>query len=225
MTGIASAYLDSIPMVIITGQVNTSLIGNDAFQEVDIVGITRPCTKHNYLVRDVKDLAKTIKEAFYIATTGRPGRVLVDIPKDVVQGLYEYKTIKAVKMRSYNPTYEPNMKQLDRVIGMIREAKQPLIFAGGGVILSNGSKELTKFAKKIQAPVTTSLMGLGGFPGFRSSMLGMLGMHGTYRANMATANCDLLIGIGVRFDDRLQVKYPPLLQRQRLFILILIQHQ
>ncbi len=206
VTGIASAYLDSIPMVIITGQVNTSLIGNDAFQEVDIVGITRPCTKHNYLVRDVKDLAKTIKEAFYIATTGRPGPVLVDIPKDVVQAFTEYKPIKAVKMRSYNPTYEPNMKQLDRVIGMIREAKQPLIFAGGGVILSNGSKEFTKFAKKIQAPVTTSLMGLGAFPASDPLWLGMLGMHGTYRANMATANCDLLIGIGVRFDDRVTGK-------------------
>ena len=206
VTGIASAYLDSIPMVIITGQVNTSLIGNDAFQEVDIVGITRPCTKHNYLVRDVKDLAKTIKEAFYIATTGRPGPVLVDIPKDVVQAFTEYKPIKSVKMRSYNPTYEPNMKQLDRVIGMIKEARQPLIFAGGGVILSNASKELTKFARKIQAPVTTSLMGLGAFPASDPLWLGMLGMHGTYRANMSTANCDLLIGIGVRFDDRVTGK-------------------
>ena len=206
VTGIASAYLDSIPMVVITGQVNTSLIGNDAFQEVDIVGITRPCTKHNYLVKDLKDLARTIKEAFYIASTGRPGPVLVDIPKDVVQAYAEYKPIKSVKLRSYNPTYEPNMKQLDRVIGMIRDSRKPLIFAGGGVILSSSSKELTKFARKIQAPVTTSLMGLGAFPASDPLWLGMLGMHGTYRANMSTAECDLLIGIGVRFDDRVTGK-------------------
>ncbi len=202
VTGIASAYMDSVPMVIITGQVNTSLIGNDAFQEVDIVGITRPCTKHNYLVRDVKDLARTIKEAFYIASSGRPGPVLVDIPKDVVQAQTEYKEIKNIKLKSYNPTYEPNMKQLDRVIEMIKDSKKPLILAGGGVILSAASKDLTRFARKIQAPVTTSLMGLGAFPASDPLWLGMLGMHGTYRANMSTANCDLLIGIGVRFDDR-----------------------
>lgn len=202
VTGIASAYMDSIPIVIITGQVNTSLIGNDAFQEVDIVGITRPCTKHNYLVRDIKDLARTIKEAFYIASSGRPGPVLVDLPKDVVQASAEYKEIKNIKLKSYNPNYEPNMKQLDRVIGMIKNSKKPLILAGGGVILSDASKELTSFARKIHAPVTTSLMGLGAFPASDPLWLGMLGMHGTYRANMATANCDLLIGIGVRFDDR-----------------------
>ncbi|MBN2418907.1 MAG: biosynthetic-type acetolactate synthase large subunit [Deltaproteobacteria bacterium] len=206
VTGIASAYSDSIPVVILTGQVNTKLIGNDAFQEVDIVGITRPCTKHNYLVKDVRDLAKTIKEAFYIATTGRPGPVLVDIPKDVVQAYTEYKPIKSVKLRSYNPTYEPNMKQLDRVIALIKDSKRPLIFAGGGIILSKSSKELAKFARKIQAPVTTSLMGLGAFPASDPLWLGMLGMHGTYRANMSTANCDLLIGIGVRFDDRVTGK-------------------
>ncbi len=206
VTGIASAYLDSIPMVVITGQVNTSLIGNDAFQEVDIVGITRPCTKHNYLVRDVNDLAKTIKEAFYIATTGRPGPVLVDIPKDVAQAYTEYKPVKDVKLRSYNPNYEPNMKQLDRVVGLIRSSRRPLIFAGGGVILSNASKELVKFARKIQAPVTTSLMGLGAFPASDPLWLGMLGMHGTYSANLSTAKCDLLIGIGVRFDDRVTGK-------------------
>ncbi|MFC1839775.1 biosynthetic-type acetolactate synthase large subunit [Thermodesulfobacteriota bacterium] len=206
VTGIASAYLDSIPMVIITGQVNTSLIGNDAFQEVDIVGITRPCTKHNYLVKDIKDLAKTIKEAFYIANSGRPGPVLVDLPKDVAQAYAEYKEIKSVKLKSYNPTYEPNMKQLDRVIKMIKDSKKPLIFAGGGIILSKSSGELTKFARKIQAPVTTTLMGLGAFPASDPLWLGMLGMHGTYRANMSTADCDLLIGIGVRFDDRVTGK-------------------
>ena len=206
VTGIASAYLDSIPMIVITGQVNTSLIGNDAFQEVDIVGITRPCTKHNYLVKDVKDLAKTIKEAFYIATTGRPGPVLIDIPKDVVQAAVEYKPIKSVKMRSYNPNYEPNMKQLGRVVDMIKKSKKPLIFAGGGIILSKASKDLTKFAKKIQAPVTTTLMGLGAFPASDPLWLGMLGMHGTYRANMTTADCDLMIAVGVRFDDRVTGK-------------------
>jgi acetolactate synthase-1/2/3 large subunit len=206
VTGIASAYLDSIPMVIITGQVNTSLIGNDAFQEVDIVGITRPCTKHNYLVKDIKDLAKTVKEAFYIANSGRPGPVLIDLPKDVAQAYTEYKEIKSVKLKSYNPTYEPNMKQLDRVVKMIKESKKPLIFAGGGIILSKASGELTKFARKIQAPVTTTLMGLGAFPASDPLWLGMLGMHGTYRANMSTADCDLLIGIGVRFDDRVTGK-------------------
>ena len=216
VTGVASAYLDSIPMVVITGQVNTSLIGNDAFQEVDIVGITRPCTKHNYLVRDVKDLAKTIKEAFYIATTGRPGPVLVDIPKDVVQASTDYKPVKNVKLRSYNPTYEPNMKQLDRVVKMIRESKQPLIFAGGGIILSNASRELTRFARKIQAPVTTSLMGLGAFPASDPLWLGMIGMHGTYRANMSTAECDLLIGIGVRFDDRVTGKISTFASRAKI---------
>ena len=206
VTGIASAYLDSIPIVVITGQVNTSLIGNDAFQEVDIVGITRPCTKHNYLVKNINDLAKIIKEAFYIATTGRPGPVLVDIPKDVAQAFTEYKPVKGVKLRSYNPTYEPNVKQLDRVIGLIKGSRRPLIFAGGGVILSNASKELLKFARKIQAPVTTSLMGLGAFPASDPLWLGMLGMHGTYSANLSTAECDLLIGVGVRFDDRVTGK-------------------
>ncbi len=206
VTGIASAYCDSIPIVVLTGQVNTSLIGNDAFQEVDIVGITRPCTKHNYLVKDIKDLAKTIKEAFYIATTGRPGPVLVDIPKDVVQAFAEYKPLKSIKMRSYNPTYEPNLKQLDRVVEMIKNSKRPLIFAGGGIILSNASKELIKFARKIHAPVTTTLMGLGAFPASDPLWLGMLGMHGTYAANMSTAECDLLVAVGVRFDDRVTGK-------------------
>ena len=206
VTGIASAYLDSIPLVVLTGQVNTNLIGNDAFQEVDIVGITRPCTKHNYLVKSVKDLAKTLKEAFYIARSGRPGPVLVDIPKDVVQAVTEYKPIKSVSLRSYNPTYEPSTKQLPRVIQLIKKSKKPLVFAGGGVISSGASKELTKFAKTIQAPVTTTLMGLGAYPGTDNAWLGMLGMHGTYRANMSTSECDLLIAVGVRFDDRVTGK-------------------
>lgn len=206
VTGIASAYMDSIPIVVFTGQVNTNLIGNDAFQEVDIVGITRPCTKHNYLVKKIEDLAKTIKEAFYIARSGRPGPVLIDLPKDMMRSYAEYKTIKEVKLRAYNPTYEPNMKQLDRVISLIKKSKKPLVFAGGGVVLSGASDELRRFAKTIQAPVTSTLMGLGAFPASDPLWLGMIGMHGTYGANISSAECDLLIGIGVRFDDRVTGK-------------------
>ncbi|MFC1867758.1 biosynthetic-type acetolactate synthase large subunit [Thermodesulfobacteriota bacterium] len=206
VTGIASAYLDSVPIIIFTGQVNTKLIGNDAFQEVDIVGITRPCTKHNYLVKDIKDLAKTIKEAFYIARSGRPGPVLIDLPKDMMQSTTDYKPIKEVRLRSYNPTYKPNMKQLNRVVQLIKKSKRPLVFAGGGAVLSGASKELLKFAKKIHSPVTTTLMGLGIFPSSDPLWLGMIGMHGTYRANMSSSECDLLIGVGVRFDDRVTGK-------------------
>ena len=206
VTGIASAYMDSVPIVVLTGQVNTSLIGNDAFQEVDIVGITRPCTKHNFLVRNVKDLAKILKQAFHIARSGRPGPVLVDLPKDVVQSFAEYRSTEEVRLRSYQPTYEPNMKQLARVINLIKNAEKPLVFAGGGVILSGASKELTRFARKIHAPVTATLMGLGAFPASDPLWLGMIGMHGTYRANMSTSECDLLIGVGVRFDDRVTGK-------------------
>jgi acetolactate synthase-1/2/3 large subunit len=202
VTGIASAYMDSIPLVIITGQVPTHLIGNDAFQEVDIVGITRPCTKHNYLVNRIEDLAKILKEAFYIARSGRPGPVLVDIPKDVAKNRTAYTPIEPIRMKSYNPTYQPNMWQLEKVISLIREARRPMIFAGGGVILSKGSSALTAFARKTRMPVTTSLMGMGAFPGTDPLCLGMIGMHGTYRANMATGACDLLIAVGVRFDDR-----------------------
>ena len=202
VTGIASAYMDSIPLVIITGQVPTHLIGNDAFQEVDIVGITRPCTKHNYLVKRIEDLAKILKEAFYIARSGRPGPVLVDIHKDITQNRINYTQVEPVQMKSYNPTYQPNMWQLEKVISLIREARRPMIFAGGGVILSKGSSELTALARKTLMPVTTSLMGMGAFPGTDPLCLGMIGMHGTYRANMATGACDLLIAVGVRFDDR-----------------------
>jgi len=206
VTGIASAYMDSIPIVVFTGQVNTNLIGNDAFQEVDIVGITRPCTKHNYLVKNVSDLARIVKEAFYIARSGRPGPVLVDLPKDMIRSSTEYKPIKEVKLRSYNPTYEPNMKQLERVISLIKKAKKPLVFVGGGVVLSGASDELKRFVKTIQAPVTSTLMGLGAFPASDPLWLGMIGMHGTYSSNMSSAECDLLIGIGVRFDDRVTGK-------------------
>ena len=206
VSGIASAYMDSVPLVVFTGQVPTHLIGNDAFQEVDIVGITRPCTKHNYLVKHVDDLARTIKEAFYIARSGRPGPVLVDLPKDVIVASTNYRPIKDIRLRSYNPTYEPNMKQLPKAVKLIKEAKRPVIFAGGGVILSKASKELTTFARKIQAPVTATLMGLGGFPATDPLWLGMIGMHGTYRANMSSSECDLIIAIGVRFDDRVTGK-------------------
>ncbi|MBE9545785.1 MAG: biosynthetic-type acetolactate synthase large subunit [Proteobacteria bacterium] len=202
VTGIASAYMDSIPVVIFTGQVPTHLIGNDAFQEVDTVGITRPITKHNYLVKRTEDLARIIKEAFLIASSGRPGPVLVDIPKDVSVNAIDYKAPKKIKLKSYSPTYSPNVKQLQRVVEMIKNSKKPIIFAGGGVILSKAAKELTEFARKTQIPLTASLMGLGGFPGSDPLWLGMVGMHGTYRANMSIGECDLLIGIGVRFDDR-----------------------
>jgi len=206
VSGLASAYMDSIPVVVFTAQVPTNLIGNDAFQEVDIVGITRPCTKHNYLVRSIEDLARTVKEAFYVARSGRPGPVLVDIPKDIIQGKTAYKPLRAPSLKSYNPTYKPNMKQLKKAINLIREARKPVIFAGGGVILSGASRELAEFARRLNAPVTASLMGLGAFPGTDELWLGMPGMHGTYRANMSIGSCDLLIGIGVRFDDRVTGK-------------------
>jgi acetolactate synthase-1/2/3 large subunit len=202
VTGIASAHCDSIPMVVFTGQVPTGLIGNDAFQEVDIVGITRPCTKHNYLVKNVEKLASTIKEAFHLARSGRPGPVLIDLPKDIVQTTIDFKEPKEISLRSYKPTYKPNKKQLDKVVDLIKKAKRPVIFAGGGVILSEASKEITRLAKMADIPVTASLMGLGAFPGSDPLWLGMLGMHGTYRANMSIGNCDLMIAAGVRFDDR-----------------------
>jgi acetolactate synthase-1/2/3 large subunit len=206
VTGIASAYMDSVPIVILTGQVNRNLIGNDAFQEVDIVGITRPCTKHNYLVQRVEDLARTIKEAFHIARSGRPGPVLVDLPKDVTQARMTYRAAKEIRLKSYNPTYEPNMKQLLKAVELIREAEKPVVFAGGGVVSSKASKQLAEFVKKIRAPITSSLMGLGAFPASDPLWLGMIGMHGTYRANMSSSECDLLIAIGVRFDDRVTGK-------------------
>ncbi|MBW1790596.1 MAG: biosynthetic-type acetolactate synthase large subunit, partial [Deltaproteobacteria bacterium] len=206
VTGIASAYMDSVPVVVLTGQVPTQLIGNDAFQEVDIVGITRPCTKHNYLVTDIKDIARVIKEAFYIARSGRPGPVLVDLPKNLMSMTADYKPLKTIKLRSYQPTYKPNIKQLHRVVKLIKGAKRPMILAGGGVLLSKGYRELTKFAKKINAPVAATLMGLGVFPTKNNLWLGMIGMHGTYRANMSSGTCDLLIAIGVRFDDRVTGK-------------------
>ncbi len=206
VTGIATAYMDSIPLVVFTGQVPTQLIGNDAFQEVDIVGITRPCTKHNYLVPSAEEFPRIIKEAFYLARSGRPGPILVDIPKDVTKETFDYTPIKEVRLKSYNPTYSPNMKQLRKAVGLIKESERPVIFAGGGIILSRAAAELTEFARKTQIPVTTSLMGLGAFPGTDPLWLGMIGMHGTYRANMSTGACDLIVSIGVRFDDRVTGK-------------------
>jgi acetolactate synthase-1/2/3 large subunit len=202
VTGIASAHSDSIPLVVFTGQVPTALIGNDAFQEVDTVGITRPCTKHNYLVKDIKKLASTIKEAFHLASSGRPGPVLVDLPKDIMQTIIDYKKPGDVSLKSYKPNYKPNKKQLTKVVELIQNAKKPVIFAGGGVILSKASDQITTLAKMANIPVTGSLMGLGAFPGSDPLWLGMLGMHGTYRANMSIGNCDLIIAAGVRFDDR-----------------------
>jgi acetolactate synthase-1/2/3 large subunit len=206
VSGIASAFMDSIPLVILTGQVPTNLIGNDAFQEVDIVGITRPCTKHNYLVKNAEDLNRILREAFFIARSGRPGPVLVDLPKDLFKATVQYKPLKEVSLKSYNPTYEPNPRQLPKALDLIMEAERPVVFSGGGVILSKASKELREFVKKIHAPITSSLMGLGAYPGTDPLWLGMIGMHGTYCANMSSAECDLLIAIGVRFDDRVTGK-------------------
>ncbi|MFP4515192.1 MAG: biosynthetic-type acetolactate synthase large subunit [Desulfovibrionales bacterium] len=206
VTGIATAYMDSIPMVVLTGQVPTPLIGNDAFQEVDIVGISRPCTKHNYLVKDVRELAGIIKQAFYLARSGRPGPVLVDLPKDVMQAVCEFTYPDDVHIRSYNPHYEPNTKQLRRVVELLLSAKSPLIYAGGGVVLSNAHEDLIWLARTLQIPITATLMGLGAFPSDDPLWLGMLGMHGTYAANMAVHNTDLLLAIGARFDDRVTGK-------------------
>ncbi|MGE4310630.1 biosynthetic-type acetolactate synthase large subunit [Desulfovibrio sp.] len=206
VTGIATAYSDSIPLVVITGQVPTKLIGNDAFQEVDIVGITRPCTKHNFLVKDINKLALTIRQAFYLARTGRPGPVLVDLPKDIMQATAEFVWPEEVYMRSYNPTYKPNLNQLRRSVEELARAERPVILAGGGVIMSNAAEALTSLARKLQIPVTCSLMGLGAFPATDPLWLGMVGMHGTYAANLAINNADVLVCVGARFDDRVTGK-------------------
>ena len=202
VTGIATAYMDSIPLVVISGQVPTAAIGMDAFQEVDMVGITRPCVKHNFLVKDVKDVAVTIKKAFYLASTGRPGPVVVDIPKDVTQHKTEFVYPKKVSMRSYNPVIKGHPGQVKRAVQMILDAKRPMIYTGGGVILSNAAEELTQLTRLLGFPCTSTLMGLGGYPATDPLFTGMLGMHGTYEANMAMQHCDVLIAIGARFDDR-----------------------
>jgi acetolactate synthase I/II/III large subunit len=202
VTGIATAFLDSIPMVIISGQVPTRAIGLDAFQEVDTVGITRPCVKHNFLVKDVNELATTIKKAFYVATSGRPGPVLVDIPKDVSQHLAEYSYPSSVSMRSYNPVIKGHAGQIKKAVQMLLEAKRPMIYAGGGVILGDASHLLTQIVRELGYPCTNTLMGLGAYPATDKQFVGMLGMHGTYEANLAMQNCDVLLAIGARFDDR-----------------------
>jgi len=202
VTGIATAYMDSIPMVIITGQVNTWAIGSDAFQEVDAVGITRPCVKHNFLVKDVKDLAETIKKAFYLACSGRPGPVVVDVPKDVTANRTVYHYPDSVKIRSYNPVSKGHSGQIKRAVQLLLEAKKPMIYSGGGVVLDNASELLTEFTKTLGFPITNTLMGLGAFPASDKQFLGMLGMHGTYEANMAMHECDVLLAVGARFDDR-----------------------
>src|SRR3990172_432064 len=206
VTGLATAYMDSIPIVVFTGQVPTALIGNDAFQEADIVGITRPCTKYNYLVKDVKDIAKTIKEAFYLAASGRPGPVLVDLPRDVVTNKAEFHYPEKAEIRSYNPTLFGNKWQIKQAAEAIAKAKKPVAYIGGGVVSSNAAPEILEFAETTRIPVTMTLMGLGGFPGTHPLSLGMLGMHGTYYANMSIHNSDLIIAIGARFDDRLTGK-------------------
>ncbi|KAA3627777.1 MAG: acetolactate synthase 3 large subunit [Proteobacteria bacterium] len=204
VTGIATAYMDSVPLVVFTGQVPTSLIGNDAFQEVDTVGITRPCVKHNFLVKDVKNLAETIKKAFYIASTGRPGPVVVDIPKDVTDPNIKipYHYPKKITMRSYNPVVKGHSGQIKKAVDLMLGAKRPIFYTGGGVVLGNGTKALTELARLLSYPVTNTLMGLGGYPGNDKQFLGMLGMHGTYEANMSMHHCDVLIAVGARFDDR-----------------------
>lgn len=217
VTGIATANMDSVPIVCFTGQVPTAMIGDDAFQEVDIIGITRPCTKHSYLVTDVNDMPRVIKEAFYLARTGRPGPVVVDLPKDVVQAFAEFKYPRRVDLPGYRPTLDAHMGQIKRAHELIRHSRHPVIYAGGGVVLSNAHEELTQYANMMKIPVTCTLMGLGAFPATTTPeaggcrdlhplYLGMLGMHGTYYANMAVSNADLLIAVGARFDDRVTGK-------------------
>ncbi len=202
VTGLATAYMDSVPVVALTGQVPTAMIGNDAFQEADTTGITRPVTKHNFIVKDPAELPVILKRAFHIATTGRPGPVLVDLPKDVIAAKIDFEYPEKIKIPGYNPTMKGNPRQIKRLMEAVMEARRPLIYAGGGVIGSDASEELTGFARKTGIPVTLTLMGLGGFPGTDPLFLGMLGMHGTKAANYAVDKCDLLIAIGARFDDR-----------------------
>ncbi|WP_300881941.1 biosynthetic-type acetolactate synthase large subunit [uncultured Desulfovibrio sp.] len=216
VTGIATAYSDSIPLVVVTGQVPTRLIGNDAFQEVDIVGITRPCTKHNFLVKDVSKLALTIRQAFYLARSGRPGPVLVDLPKDVVQARAEFVWPEDIYMRSYNPTYKPNLNQLRRTVEELTQARRPVLLSGGGVIMSNAADEVAALARRLHIPVACTLMGLGGFPATDPLSLGMVGMHGAYAANLAINNADLLVCAGARFDDRVTGKLAAFAPKARI---------
>ena len=202
VTGIATAYMDSIPIVVLTGQVPTPAIGQDAFQECDTVGITRPCVKHNFLVKDIKDLASTIKKAFYIASTGRPGPVVVDIPKDLTQQKYKFEYPAQIAMRSYNPIVKGHSGQIKKAVSMLLDAKRPMIYTGGGVILGDAAAQVTHLVRTLGFPITNTLMGLCGYPATDPQFVGMLGMHGTYEANMAMQNCDVLLAVGARFDDR-----------------------
>ena len=202
VTGIATAHMDSIPMVVLTGQVPTALIGDDAFQEVDTVGITRPCVKHNFLVSRVEDLAQVIKKAFFIANTGRPGPVVVDIPKDITAQSTEYKYPTSVEMRSYAPVSRGHPKQISRAVDLLLGADKPIIYTGGGIIQGGAADELTQLVRELEFPCTNTLMGLGGFPYNDPLFLGMLGMHGTYESNMAMYDCDVMLAVGARFDDR-----------------------
>jgi len=202
VTGIATAYMDSVPLVIICGQVPTHAIGQDAFQEVDTVGVTRPCVKHNFLVKDVKDLALTIKKAFYVAATGRPGPVLVDIPKDIQLTKTQFHYPDSVSLRSYNPVVKGHAGQIKKAMQLLMQARRPMVYTGGGVVLGNAAAELTQLVHTLGFPCTNTLMGLGGFPGTDPQFTGMLGMHGTYESNMAMQHCDVLLAVGARFDDR-----------------------
>jgi len=202
VTGIATAYMDSIPMVVLTGQVPTHLIGDDAFQEVDTIGITRPCVKHNFLVRDVNDLAQTMKKAFFIANSGRPGPVVVDIPKDVTAQTTAYSYPKDVRIRSYAPVRKAHSKQISRAAALLLGARRPIVYTGGGVVLSGAAKQLTTLVERLGYPCTNTLMGLGALASDHPRFLGMLGMHGTYEANMAMYECDVMLAVGARFDDR-----------------------
>ena len=202
VTGIATAHADSIPLIVFSGQVPSALIGNDAFQEVDAVGITRPCVKHSFLVKDVNDLAPTIKKAFHIARSGRPGPVLIDVPKDITGTFTTFSYPEGIEMRSYQPTVEGHVGQIKRALKSLKKAERPMLYFGGGVILDNAAEQLTEVARRLNLPVTATLMGLGGYPGNDPQFLGMLGMHGTYEANLATHHCDVLFAVGARFDDR-----------------------
>ncbi len=215
VTGIATAMMDSIPLVVLTGQVPTSVIGNDAFQEADIVGITRPITKQNYLVRDVNNLESVLREAFHIATHGRPGPVLVDLPKDMLNTKARFKGTKQVDIPSFKPTIHGHQPQIAKAARMLSEAKRPLIYVGGGAILGNAWKEVTEFAERLNIPVTTTLMGLGAFPESKPQSVGMLGMHGTWYANMAMTECDVLLAVGARFDDRVTGRLNGFSQKSR----------
>jgi len=206
ITGIATAYMDSIPLVVITGQVPTALIGNDAFQEADLIGITRPITKHNYLVKNVNDLARIVKQAFFIARTGRPGPVVIDLPKDVQIATAKFEYPDTVELRGYKPTFSGNVRMVEKAVKMMLTAKKPVLYVGGGATLTDAHSELLELAETLQAPVTTTLMGMASFPTRHPLSLGMLGMHGTYYANMAVTNSDLLIALGARFDDRVTGK-------------------